>query len=58
MIVGWSSLGVLLGLMTWISYYTWWDHNPHNALVFAIAAGSGVVVFLAYLRFVKFMERP
>lgn len=58
LIMGWSWLGGLLGSLTWILYYTYWEHNVRYATIFAIAAGTGLVLFVACLRFVKFMERP
>lgn len=58
LIMGWSVLGGLLGSLTWISYYIWWEHNVRYATTFAVAAVTGLILFLACLRFVKFMERP
>jgi maltose/moltooligosaccharide transporter len=58
LVVGWSFLGSLLGWMAWIGYYTWWEKNPFYTMVFAIGAAILVVLFIAYLRFIKFMERP
>jgi hypothetical protein len=58
LIVGWSFLGGLLGAATWISYYIWWEQNLRYVTIFSMAAGIGVALFLAYLCFIKFMERP
>ena len=58
LIAGWSALGGLLGSASWLCYYIWWEYNLHHATVFAIAAGISVVIFVAYVRFVKYMERP
>lgn len=58
LIVGWAFLGTLLASATWFSYHTWWESNSRYTSVFAIAAGIAVVLFLTFLRFVKYMERP
>ncbi len=46
------------GAMIWIAYYLWWSPNPRYAQYCAIALVGNVLMFLAYLRFVKYMERP
>jgi maltose/moltooligosaccharide transporter len=56
--VGLTFTGTLIGSVIWIAYYLWWSPNPRYALYFALALGGNVLMFLAYLRFVKFMERP
>jgi hypothetical protein len=58
LIGGISWLGGLLGSLTWVSYYTWWEPNTRYAIVFGVAACLSTLLFLAYLRFIKFMERP
>ena len=55
---GLSFLGGLIGSGIWVGYYLWWCPNPKYALYFAIAGGYSILMFLVYLRFVKFMERP
>ena len=53
-----SYLGTLISAVVWVSYYVWWQPNPHYALLFGISGLTTVPLFLLYLRFVKFMERP
>jgi len=55
---GLNFLGGLIGSGIWIGYYLWWCPNPRYALYFAVAGGYSILMFLVYLRFVKFMERP
>ncbi len=57
-IVGISFGGGILATIAWIVFYTRWEYNPYNATIFAIAGGISIVLFLAYIRFIKFMERP
>ena len=58
LIGGIAWLGGVLSSLTWAGYYTWWEHNARYAMVFGVAACISTLVFLAYLRFIKFMERP
>ena len=50
--------GYLVNSGTWLGYYIVKEPNTHHAAVFAISFGVLVILYLAYLRFVKFMERP
>jgi maltose/moltooligosaccharide transporter len=49
--------GVLSGL-AYVVYYVFWAHETHGAVVMLTATGVNVVLFLAFVRFLKFMERP
>jgi hypothetical protein len=53
-----SFLGILGSFITWIVYYTRFNPDPYSAKVFAIAAAVSIALFVAYLCFIKFMERP
>jgi MFS family permease len=55
---GVSFLGTLLSSVLWIAYYLWWKPNPHYVTLFTIAGGLNVAMFLLYLHFIKYMERP
>ena len=57
-VIGITWIGGMLGTLTWWAYYSFFDPNPRYAIVFLIAAILGAVLFGAYLRFLKFMERP
>ena len=49
---------MIAGLLVWIGYYAHFVPKPDYVPFFAIALGINIVLFLAYLRFMKFMERP
>ena len=51
-------LGGEIANLVWIGYYIWFNYNPHNAVVFGAKAALDAVMFLGFLRFIKFMERP
>lgn len=51
-------LGSFLGMLVWTGYYLWWEPNAHYATVFGAAACLNTLLFLAALRFIRFMERP
>lgn len=53
-----SFAGGLLNQAIWVGYYVWWQPNLHYATVFGIAGLVNIPLFLLYLRFIKFMERP
>ena len=42
----------------WIGYYLFRERNLHHVAVFSVALAVNLVLYLAYVRFVKFMERP
>ena len=50
-------LGSFLGGLTWCGYYAFFAHDPSAARVMVIALAVNVVLFAAFLRFLKFMER-
>jgi hypothetical protein len=58
LVAGWTGFGGILGAITWVCYYTWWNPNPSYAGIFGIAVVAQTVILLLYLRFIKFMERP
>jgi maltose/moltooligosaccharide transporter len=55
---GLACLGILIGYVIWIGYYLWWCPNLRYAVCFAVALGCSVLLFVIYVRFVKYMERP
>jgi MFS family permease len=57
LIPGLVFLGGLLGSLAWVAYYVWWETNLRYAVIFSMAAGISSIVFMIYLRFIKFMER-
>ena len=57
-VIGLAWAGSLLGLLTWWSYYTFFQPHAQNAFVFLIAGVVSVVMFIGFLRFLRYMERP
>ncbi len=57
-IVGVGFIGGILGTIAWVLFYTYWQPDSWNAWIFAIAGMISIVLFAAYVRFIKFMERP
>lgn len=53
-----AMFGNLLGSIVWVGYYLWKEPNQSHATVFGIAVLLNVVIYICYLRFLKFMERP
>lgn len=51
-------VGNIGGLLVWIGYYAHFVPKPDYVPIFAIALGINIALFLGYLRFMKFMERP
>ena len=49
--------GSLLTNAVWVFYYLRYDYNPHHALVWTISLATTALLYLIYLRFLKFMER-
>jgi len=50
-------VGVLICSVIWIVYYYWWHYNAYNLMIFTIALGINIALAIAYVCFVKFMER-
>jgi Na+/melibiose symporter-like transporter len=50
--------GGILALLVWIGYYAHFVPKPDYVRIFAIALAINTALFFAYLRFMKFMERP
>jgi len=50
--------GALLIALFYVGYFHFVAHHPRNTLVFAVYSGILVCLFAAYLRFMRFMERP
>ena len=57
-VIGIAWLGSVLGGLAWWAYYSFYDPQPRYAIIFLISVVVAVVLFGAYLRFLKFMERP
>lgn len=57
-VVNWGILGGLLSSVAWIAYYLFWKPNPGYVTIFSISTVVAAIFFVAYLRFIKFMERP
>lgn len=53
-----SAFGSLLVGLTWWYYYTFHTTDHTASIAFLISWISGVLLFLAGVRFIKFMERP
>jgi hypothetical protein len=51
-------VGMIGGLLVWIGYYAHFVPKPDYVPIFLLALCINIVLFLAYLRFMKFMERP
>lgn len=51
-------VGGILGSLVWIGYYSHFVPKPEYVRIFALALGINTALFFAYLRFMKFMERP
>jgi MFS family permease len=52
-VIGWVVTG-----LTWIGYYTYYEPKPDYVKIFCLNTGISFTVYLIYLRFMKFMERP
>jgi maltose/moltooligosaccharide transporter len=50
--------GGVLGTCVWISYWTIYDPRPDYVRCYVVALVTGVAIYIAYLRFMKYMERP
>ena len=50
-------LGPLLTHVVWMFYYVRVEPNRHHALVWGLSLAITALLYLAYLRFLKFMER-
>ncbi len=53
-----SFVGGILGAVAWIVYYIHFEPRPDYVRIFLIAIGVNTLLYLAWLRFMKFMERP
>lgn len=51
-------VGSVLGSLVWIGYYSHFVPKPEYVKIFSLALGINTALFFAYLRFMKFMERP
>ena len=56
-VVNWGILGGLLSSVAWIAYYLFWNPSPGYVTIFSISTVVAAILFVAYLRFIKFMER-
>lgn len=50
--------GGILGNLVWIGYYVHFVPKPDYVKVFALTICINIALYFAYLRFMKFMERP
>ena len=57
-VIGVSFAGSQVAGPVWIWYYLFQERNTHYAAWFAISSVINCSLFLVYLRFIKFMERP
>jgi len=58
LVVGIAFTGGLLSSLAWWIYYTFFAHQPHDAGIWLAAMCLNIFLFLVYIRFIKFMERP
>lgn len=56
-VVALGFVGVLLSSLAYVAYYVFWAHETHGTMVMLTATGVNVALFLAFVRFLKFMER-
>lgn len=56
--VRWGILGGLLSSGAGIAHYLFWNPNSGFVTIFSISTVVAAILFVAYLRFIKFMERP
>ena len=57
-IVIWGILGAIISLGVWTAYYIFWNPNFAYAMVFSIATAVTLILSVASIWFIKFMERP
>ena len=49
--------GALLSNLVWVIYYLRYDYNLHHAVIFLVSLVSTALIYVLYLRFLKYMER-
>ncbi len=57
-VIGFAFLGALLSNLAWVVYYWFFAHDPYSTKVWVASTVVNVLLFLGFLRFIKFMERP
>jgi Na+/melibiose symporter-like transporter len=51
-------IGAFVLNLFYVGYFGFVAHHGRNTLVFSVYAGIMLLIFMAYLRFVRYMERP
>jgi len=50
--------GGILGTIAWIVYWIHFEPRPDYVKIFLVALVVDTTLYIAWLRFMKFMERP